>query len=268
MSESIEIKQSSSKGANGTQIGVFNQYTGLSPADAVAMALKIFQEYYPQMKSEILEEIREAVFAKLKDEPVEQIVAPNPRIAFPAIQNACITPEISIREMYEEVLASSMRESVKDGVHPGFVDIIRQLCPDEAKILHYMKYESVIPTITVRYETKEGGGFNRVSDFSIVGEMLQCEYPFKVAEYFDNLCRLGLTINHGELSSLTDKKKYEPLKNHPLIKEQLNEKTIKEKGYARSRVQESYVSLTSFGKSFCSVCIEFKPLIIRQPTYE
>ena len=265
MSEKPEIKQVSTLGSQGTQIGIQNINVGLTPNDAMQMAMQMFREYYPQLKNEVLEEVQQSVLEKLKNVPPENIVPPNPRIAFPTMQNACITPEKNIRELYEELLANSMNNSVKDGVHPGFVEIIKQLCPDEAKIMHYMKHYGVLPIISVRHENKKGGGIDRILNFSNVGELVQCEYPLKVSEYFDNLSRLGLINNHGELSSLTEKRLYEPLKNHSYIKEQLDEKLLQGSEYNKARIVESFLSITSFGKAFCKACIASTPLVIRQP---
>jgi len=262
MSEKTEIKQIASVGSKGTQIGTQNVQVGLSPEDAMNMALKIFREYYPQLKSDVLEEIEEVLPEILSRTPHEQISSPSPRIAVPAIQNACITPEKEIRELYEELLANSMKESIKDGVHPGFVEIIKQLCPDEAKVLRYMKFHEIIPTVYLRYENDKGEGVDYISCFSNVGEITNCEYPYSIAEYFDNLCRLGLLNNKGELSSLTNKSLYEGLKTHKYIIQKSNNKRLIEAGFTNVRVKESYVELTDYGKSFCEICIPKLKMVV------
>ena len=261
MSENPEIKQISTLGSQGTQIGIQNINVGLTPNDAMQMAMRMFHEYYPQLKNEVLEEIQQTVLEKLKNEPPENITSPSPRIAFPAIQNACITPEKEIRELFEELLANSMKKSVPNGVFPSFVDIIKQLCPDEAKILRYMKYYNSIPTVTLKYENEKGSGFSEVKNFSNVGELMACENPYDISLYFDNLCRLGLLYNHGGMASLTDKKLYEPLKNHPYIQIHLDNEKYIERGFNKTRIQEGFIELTDFGKSFCKICLDNRPII-------
>ena len=76
---------------------------------------------------------------KLKNVSPEQIETPEPYIAVPALQyiSYCMDNH-ELREMYANLLASSMNKVVKNGVHPGYVEIIKQLCPDEAKILRHI----------------------------------------------------------------------------------------------------------------------------------
>lgn len=263
MTEKAEIKQISTLGSKGTQIGIQNVKLGLSPTDAVQMALQIFHDYYPQLKNEVLEEIQQTVSNKLKNVPPENITSPNPRIALPTIQNACITPEKEIRELYEELLYNSMNSAVKKGVHPGFVEIIKQLCPDEAKILTYFKAHPRIPIVSLWFAKDGGGAIQQVKKLSNVGELTECEYPNNISSYFDNLSRLGL-LNINENSPMHNKSLYEPLKKHPLIIDNSNNPLLSAFGFNTSRILEGYVELTDFGKTFCNICIEDKPLIIKQ----
>ena len=163
-----------------------------------------------------------------------------------------------LRNMYANLLANSMISVVKNGVHPGFVEIIKQLCPDEAKILKYMfTYDSVLPTITLRYEDDKGHGIDIIKDFSNVGELSRCENntPKDITKYFDNLTRLGLINNAGDLSSLTDKTLYVPLKTHKYITPLAIDAIAQRNNFKKSSIKESYVSLSSYGSSFCSISL-------------
>lgn len=160
-----------------------------------------------------------------------------------------------LRNMYANLLANSMNEVVKNGVHPGFVEIIKQLCPDEAKILRYFSIHTVVPTVTLRYENENGEGLNVVKNFSNVGELAKCESPFEINKYFNNLIRLGLLESSQALSSLVDKKLYEPLKNHQYIQTMTVKSVLQESAYKKVNFEESYISLTDYGKSFCSICL-------------
>ena len=96
-----------------------------------------------------------------------------------------------------------------------------------------------------------------LNDFAIVGEIVGCEYPFHINRYIDNLVRLGL-FEKATLASLTDKLIYEPIKNHLYIKQfiQRVQELRQEDEYNKPNIVESYVFLTSFGKSFCEICID------------
>ena len=253
MNDKTEINQNAGLGSHGNTF-IAEQYIGLSVADATHMALSMFREYYPQLREELLSDLRKMLEEKLKNIPSENIVPPSPRIAVPTLQNASITEDIEIRELYAQLLANSMNETMKDGIHPAFVEIIKQLSPDEAKILRYMSSNTIIPTITLRCVNENEEGYDVVKNFSNVGELAKCEYPFEVGKYFDNLIRLGL-LKNDMLASLINKALYEPLKKHQHLESQI--KTIEHQAppLNKPEFKESYISMTDFGTSFCEICL-------------
>lgn len=264
MSEQMKISQTTGIGScENTLIGVQNNQYGLTHIQAIEMAFSIFKEYYPQLRQDVLNELDSLVKEKLRNVPETNIVSPTPRIAVPALQNASITEEYEIRELYANLLANSMNAIVKDGVHPAYVEIIKQLSPDEAKILSYMRLHNVIPTVTLRRENEKGEGTEIIKNFSNVGELSGCEHPYEINKYFNNLIRLGI-IESSTLSSLTDKKLYEPLKNHTYIEPYLREDYLQHSPYNKAKFNEGYMELTDFGKSFCSVCLHPIPTITLQ----
>ena len=203
MSCDLEVSQTANFGAHGNTF-IAEQNNGLSVADATQIAFSIFREYYPQLREELLQDLRKLLEQELRDVPPENIVPPTPRIAVPALQNASITEEPEIRKLYAKLLANSMNSVVKDGVHPGFVEIVKQLSPDEAKILAYMRYHTRVPTITLVYTDDKESGISVVTDFTDVTFRTNCEKPYDWLKYIDNLVRLGL-LKRSTLSSLTDK---------------------------------------------------------------
>lgn len=208
------------------------------------------KEYNVAATKKLLEE-------KLKDIPPELIEAPEPHIAVPAMQyiSYCMDNE-ELREMYANLLAKSMNKVVRNGVHPGFVEIIKQLSPDEAKILRYFSAHKSVPTIIMRVENERHEGIDFVKNFSDIGEKCGCEDKYNLNKYFDNLIRLGLIDSASTLSSLIDKTKYEPLKTHPVMMQY--KKAIENRPAPYNKVEfcESYLYLSDFGEAFCGVCLE------------
>ena len=130
-------------------------------------------------------------FAKRKVEK-EKIVTPDPSIAVPLIEAMRYTahkPEL--REMFTNLLGASMNSETFDE-HPAFVEIIKQLCPDECKMLKYLLYDSIMPMLKVRKELNAGGEVDATPYFSDICFLSKCEHPLKFPEYLDNLHRLGL----------------------------------------------------------------------------
>ena len=260
MIEIPNISQTTAMGSNNSQVGLqYNHeehhHHGLSVADATTMAFAMFREYYPQLRQEALDSLDQMVTEKLKNVPADCIVPPTARITVPTIQKASITEEPEIRELYANLLTNSMNAVVKNGVHPGFVEIINQLSPDEAKILRYFSGHQTIPTVTLRAENENHEGVDVIKNFSDIGEKSGCEDRYNLNKYFDNLIRLGLIGSAESMSSLTDKTKYEPLKVHPIMEQYKKGVENRPEPYNKAELNESFLYLTDFGKEFCGICI-------------
>lgn len=233
------------------------ELAGLVPR-AVKAALAPLEKWILQREYNVAE-TQKLLEEKLKNVPSELIQPPEAHVAVPALQyiSYCMDND-ELRNMYANLLASSMISVVKSGVHPGFVEIIKQLAPDEAKILKYMfTYDNILPTITLRYVDEDGGGIDIIKNFSNVGELSKCENdtPKDISKYFDNLLRLGLIKLPGELSSLTNKNLYTPLKTHKYIVPIATDEIAKKNGFSKIDMGESFVQLSSYGAAFCSICL-------------
>ncbi len=269
MTEPNDISQKITMGTNNTQIGVQNNYEehhhhGLSIENATSMAITMFREYYPQLRQEALDELRQLVCEKLENIPAEHIVPPSPRIAVPTLQYASITEEHELRELYANLLAKSMNDLVKSNAHPSFLDIINHLSPDEARILSYMNEHSIIvPTFTIKL--KIGASYGKIlDDFTNIPELVACERtdPDSIEFHFNNLIRLGLLNKHYDGLSFSESTQAEFV-NHPIVK-----KSFKKAKDALSSLQPSmrsqselvvrmgYFMPTTFGKEFIKVCVD------------
>lgn len=203
-----------------------------------------------------LAETKKLLEAKLQGTPPENIESPDPYIAVPALQyiSYCMDND-ELRNMYANLLANSMNRVVKNGVHPGFVEIIKQLCPDEAKILRYLANNEVIPTITLRFQNSKGEGTDVLKNYTNVGTVCKCEQPYEINKYFNNLVRLGLAELSPILTSLTDKKLYESLKEDPYLIEQANTAASRPDDKKNVEYVEGYVSISDYGIAFCRICL-------------
>jgi abortive infection alpha-like protein len=209
---------------------------------------------YEQIKDFVATKVAE----KLRDVPPENIATPKPNVAGPALESLRYTGhEETLRDMYANLLAASMDTRTANGAHPAFVEIIRQLTPDEAKITRLFAYDRPFPLLTVRREYKmetatERGGQDLLVHFSMLGYEAGCEYPQLTPAYIDNLCRLGLA-EVPALLEYTAPGVYEPLENHAEVTalKQAFEKNEKWK----INLHRKGLQVTEFGKQFCRVCV-------------
>lgn len=204
-----------------------------------------------------LEKTKKILAIKLENIKPENLVSPDSHIAVPALQyiSYCMDNE-ELRDMYANLLAASMNKVVRNGVHPSFVEIIKQLCPDEAKILRHIAQQEGFPLLGIRYENpKTSDGFDIVKHFSDIGYKTNCEYPQDFPKYLDNLVRLGLVELEG-MRSLTFKEFYQPLNEHPDFQKLLTvPENYKLVGYNYAKACPHFGVVTRFGKDFCRICI-------------
>ena len=201
------------------------------------------------------------VAERLRNVPTENIITPKPNVAGPALESLRYTGhEDSLSDLYANLLAASMDKATATGAHPAFVEIIRQLTPDEAKLVSLFLQDVALPLLNVRWEYKEQteakqGGKDVLVNFSLLGEMAGCEFNHLVPAYIDNLCRLGL----AEIPPMwiyMSPGVYEPLEKSPVVE---NIKTqIELNPEFRAKIERRGLRITELGKQFAIVCVAKK----------
>lgn len=212
------------------------------------------------------ERTRQLLAEKLQYTPEELIVPPENYVAVPALQQIayCFDSD-ELRDMYANLLANSMNKVVKNGVHPGFVEIIKQLSPDEAKIIRYLSVQNRIPTLGLKIEKADSSHIVYVKEFSNVPELSMCENTYDSQKYFDNLVRLGLVERSPDGTYISNENAYETLKKHPFIKnkyQNIEKQSATIDNFSKIDYIKGYCELTAFGKSFCSICLETQKVFI------
>lgn len=212
---------------------------------------------YDQIKDFVSSKVAE----RLKNIPPENIVTPKPNIAGPALESLRYTGhEDSLSDLYANLLAASMDKATAAGAHPAFVEIIRQLTPDEAKLVSLFLREIPFPLLTVRWDYKEQtegkrGGKDVLVNFSLLGEMAGCEFNHLVPAYIDNLCRLGLA-EIPPMWTYTSPGVYDPLEKSQTVmalKEQ-----IEQNPELVANIERGGLRITQLGKQFAHICVAKK----------
>ncbi|BDA94739.1 hypothetical protein E5AUHO_23280 [Citrobacter freundii] len=206
------------------------------------------------------EQIREftatKVAEKLKDVPPEKIVTPSPNVAGPAIEALRYTGhEESLSEMYASLLATAMNKDTVQKAHPAFVDIIKQLTPDEAKIVSgFTASDTINPLISIKASSPNKtirDGHNIVlRNFSLIGQRAGCEHIELVPAYLDNLVRMGLCVIPDGMAYTSDTW-YSPLINHPDILSKIEEMKQVNR---QTEIKKSVLTITDFGRQFALAC--------------
>lgn len=203
---------------------------------------------------ESLKRTAEALKDKASRIPADRQCEPEPNIAVPAIIQISYSYDCDeLREMYANLLATSMDSKEKSWVHPGFVSIIQQLTPDEAKLLASLppNQYSLSPVIDLRRITDGEEGFETLfRNFNLLGEGV-CDCPEMSPTYLENLARLKLVEIPDDMC-LVDESRYEALSTSEVVTEA---RECLPPG-ARLDIHKKAMYLTNYGLSFIRCCIE------------
>ena len=175
----------------------------------------------------------------------------------------------TLRERYLNLLAAAMDGDSAARVHPAFLNVLRQLTPDEVRIISTFQHDGPYPLITVSARYRFGERLStELRHFSLLATQAGCEHPERVPMYIDNLCRLGL----AELRPVRiadDTRSFRPLESHAQVKAAIAriEARIPELESAQpggddnrviADVQRTALYMTAFGRQFYEAC-EYRP---------
>ena len=139
--------------------------------------------------------VEEGVKKRLEKVPVERRKTPEPEIAVPLIQALTYTAQNeTLREMYLNLLANSMDNSMEKIVHPSFVVLIKQMNSLDAKVFDKLsntqRYQKIInPNISVANERKS---FIGATPEWFIGWNVENYSYFDVSASFIRLSKFGL----------------------------------------------------------------------------
>lgn len=194
---------------------------------------------------------------KLKDVPEENIISPEPSIVVPAIEALRYTAQNEeLRNMFSNLISNAMDKRTASFVHPSFVEILKQINSDEAKILGHIKTLAVIPVIDVRgiVKDKPERFLSLLKDFSLLPYSANCDFPDNGPSYLTNLVRLGLiSIDYTSHHIVTED--YITLSNHPRVTDSQNSIDLNE---YNTEIVKGVIRRTSFGTLFYETCVADK----------
>ncbi|RLU00918.1 MAG: DUF4393 domain-containing protein, partial [Ketobacter sp.] len=145
---------------------------------------------YDQMKVFLENKVTE----KLEHVPEDRIITPPPNVAGPAIEALKFTGhDETLQDMFANLIANSLDSKTVVEAHPSFVDIIKNLSPDEGLILKVFASAQQFPVIDVKLKNKKENGYSILHrSVTTLGSVASCKHQQLTENYLDNLCRLGI----------------------------------------------------------------------------
>jgi len=191
---------------------------------------------------------------KLRGTKKENIIQPPLNVVGPLVQQyRYVESDKELSDMFVNLLANAMDKEHVKKAHPSFVNIISALSPDEAKLIKFMRSETILPKIDINVQlVGKPGTVLLYANFTIFGEKSHLAYPDLTPSYIGNLIRLGL-IDIPPLEAYTDNSLYEPLKLHPFVK---NFEVQLSKQNMTIVLNEGSIRITDFGRMFMDAVLE------------
>lgn len=239
---------------------------GLKPAtreagEALQTIVGLFNNVilYPVKKANItfkykLEEFEQDLRTKVDKIPNEKIIEPPLTIAGPTLEALKYTFDTKeLREMYINLLATSMNIETVTLSHPAYVDIIKQMTPLDAVIFEKASKIRQIPCARISFVF----GSNMYSSAMprlFIPDLLDTEDPFLVSSAVQNLCRLGV-ITHLD-TSVVEEYNYDVFKEHSFVTNQYEVfKKITTEGELIIRMNKEVILINDFGRNFAKACL-------------
>lgn len=247
------IQPAAKEVGKGLEVVAKSVNVALSPLKAVVWGYEQFEKF-----------ISNDLSKRLRNTPEEDIVTPRLSIAGPSMEALRFAgDEKELIDMFANLLANSMDRKTESLAHPAFVEILKNMSSDEAKIMRFfatdMDSQPIIDLVSVSKtnfldlvsvsQNKKGKQtvFNK---FSIIGEKGGCIAVGNTPQYLDNLIRLGLLeVPYGLF--LIEDECYQPLYKHDFVKH--IEMELKKLG-RKLELNEGLIRKTGFGEQFCEVC--------------
>lgn len=200
------------------------------------------------------ERTKQILAEKIKNIPEEELISPEPYIAIPGLEALSYSIDSEeLRNLYANLLSSSMIIWKKDKVHPSFVEIIKQLSPNDAIIFKEIMEYSLTPMIDLYIKIDGGGNVKHRVNLS----WLNGDYE-TISVSISNLVRLGLIEVPDEIHYIQDEH-YDIVRRTSTYQDVYKklEREILLSGL-EGKVKESkkYIRKTALSYSFYDICVQ------------
>lgn len=189
---------------------------------------------------------------KLEQIPEDKRCEVHPQIGTPIVEKLSYTTNEEIADLFTTLLANASNIDMVNTAHPAFINMIERITPDEAKLLKYLKRENDVLYCTVNGNALDGKGYRTLLEhITLIESEVKLDFPQNVNAYLANFVSLGILIDEKGVYKV-DKTIYNKIKEVHKIKE-LEEGIVPLK-YKSISVENSFFSLTPFGRLFIKAC--------------
>lgn len=197
---------------------------------------------------------------ELEKIPEEKVAEVPTEISMPILERFTYTSNAELSNAFVNLLASASSIDTINTAHPGFIQLIDRLSPDEAILLKYIKSNPAIPVLSVKHyqDPKKRSEYVYVfkNKTGLDIKVQNIKFPENINIYLNNLESLGL-IQYSDHYYTTLENDYKSIeKQHNTLIENHFEKYKDSNKLKRAKKEsKGMYELTDFGKLFISACI-------------
>lgn len=205
-------------------------------------------------RQKAIDDFKASLNTKVSAIPESQLQEPKVSVIGPALEaSKYYFEEKPLREMFANLVASSMDSERASSIHPSFVEIIKQMSPLDAQNLLLFKSKSQsLPIAEYRMITNPGYTVLQTNVF-LANEKVQ-DIPAQAVS-IASLVRLGLIATSFEMH-LTDSSRYASFEQTPFFTSW--EKRFSYDGAPKISAAQGIAFLTPLGSDFRKVCLDDK----------
>lgn len=184
-----------------------------------------------------------------KDIAAEKLIEPRASVVGPAMQGLAYShEEQDLKQLFLALIASSMNDDTAAAVHPSYVEIIKQLSNNEARLLDaFLRHDGVVLVAQVRQSQHPAPDQIVKNHIALIqdGKGELAIYP-ELSLWITNWIRLGLfEVEYGNESGIVFRQR--GMEDHPVVQEALNRPM---QGLTRPHVVGGFLQRTEFGDGF------------------
>lgn len=215
------------------------------PADA-AISLRTMLQMKHKTNQQILAEKLQKKVASISE---NNICEPNFQTISTAFENARHCDSDELRELFANLIASSINIEKKDDVHPSFSEIIKQMSPLDARNLKLFKNEDGLPISQYRVRN-EDNSYDILMSNVFLGKIGENVNLTAQSASITNLQRLGLL-------EITYSSKFSNFSRYDEAEELLQALFSNEiKPNEKRELKNGIIRKTPLGEKFVNACIE------------
>jgi len=183
--------------------------------------------------------------------PPEQLIEPKASVAGPALQGlASSHNEPDLKDMYLNLISSAMDGRRSEAAHPAFVEIIRQLNSEEARLIRGgLQSNTPTPIVEIRLLTTKTGSWDTLLRHLLNLRDTKTNEPIenpRLPAMVDNWIRLGLMrVAYGTF--LEEKNRYDWVESRPEFVHLLDSHVSETK---KLTFEKGFIEATSLGRQF------------------